>query len=346
MEERKGTLKVGIIGLGDVSPVHIQAIEMNDHAELAAVCDTDPALASSLEEVPFYTDFNAMLEAHDLDVVHNCLPHNLHYPVTEACVKAGVHVFLEKPVSISYEEGLLQKKLEDENDQKICVCFQNRLNASFVTLQEWLAKEETGRITGIKALVTWYREDSYYAMKPWRRTKAEVGYGNIMSQSIHTLDLVQLLGGEVATVKATLSKLLDVDSEVEDTASSVIRFKEGARAYFHATNANINNSDVEMEVETEHDSFILTDGCLYRLDEDEKKEKLAQDEQLEGAKFYFGASHKLLIDRFYKAVIDDTRDYVTVSDALPSIRLIEMMAASSKTVVEPVTVSLESVENN
>lgn len=346
MEERKGTLKVGIIGLGDVSPVHIQAIEMNDHAELAAVCDTDPALASSLEEVPFYTDFNAMLEAHDLDVVHNCLPHNLHYPVTEACVKAGVHVFLEKPVSISYEEGLLQKKLEDENDQKICVCFQNRLNASFVTLQEWLAKEETGRITGIKALVTWYREDSYYAMKPWRRTKAEVGYGNIMSQSIHTLDLVQLLGGEVATVKATLSKLLDVDSEVEDTASSVIRFKEGARAYFHATNANINNSDVEMEVETEHDSFILTDGCLYRLDEDGKKEKLAQDEQLEGAKFYFGASHKLLIDRFYKAVIDDTRDYVTVSDALPSIRLIEMMAASSKTVVEPVTVSLESVENN
>ncbi len=346
MENKKGKLKVGIIGLGDVSPVHIQAIEMNDHAELAAVCDADPALASSINNVPFFTDFNEMLATQDLDVVHNCLPHFLHYPVTEACVKAGVHVFLEKPVSISYEEGLLQKKLEDENDQKICVCFQNRLNSSFVTLQEWLAKEETGQITGIKALVTWYRENSYYELKPWRRTKAEVGYGNIMSQSIHTLDLVQLLGGEVSSVKATLSQLLDVDSEVEDTASSVIRFKDGARAYFHATNANINNSDVDMEIVTEHETFILTEGSLYRVSEDGRKEKLAQDEQLEGAKFYFGASHKLLIDRFYKAITDDTRDYVTVSDALPSIRLIEMMAASSKTVVEPVTVSLESVENN
>ena len=346
MENKKRKLKVGIIGLGDVSPVHIQAIEMNEHAELTAVCDTDLTLASSIENVAFYTDYNEMLETQDLDVVHNCLPHFLHYPVTEACVKAGVHVFLEKPVAISYEEGLLQKKLEDEYDQKICVCFQNRLNASFTTLQEWLAKEETGQITGIKALVTWYRENSYYDLKPWRRTKAEVGYGNIMSQSIHTLDLVQLLGGEVSSVKATLSRLLDVDSEVEDTASSVIRFKEGSRAYFHATNANINNSDVEMEIVTEHETFKLTDGSLYRVSEDGRKEKLAQDEQLEGAKFYFGASHKLLIDRFYQAVISDTNDYVTVSDALASIRLIEMMVASSSTVVEPATVTLESIENN
>lgn len=344
MENKNNQLKVGIIGLGDVSPIHIQAIEMSEHAELVAVCDTDPSLMSAVKDTPFYTDYREMIRGHDLDVVHNCLPHHLHYPVTKACIEAGAHVFLEKPVSISYEEGQLQKQLEDESGKKICVCYQNRYNATFLTLQDYLDKEETGAITGIKALVTWYREDSYYQSKPWRRTKAEVGYGNIMSQSIHTLDLVQLLGGEVSAVKATLSKLLNVDSEVEDTASAVFTFSSGSRAYFHATNANIDNSSVVLQVNTETETFTITDSTLYRENAEGEKEKLAVDDKLEGAKFYFGASHKLLIDRFYRAILEDSDDYVSVEDALPSIQLIEMMAASSKTVVEPITVSPKSIK--
>lgn len=328
-------LKVGIIGLGDVSPFHIQAITMHEEAELIAVCDTDPTTQIKAEGARFYTNYIEMIEKEELDVIHNCLPHHLHYPVTKACVEKGIHVLLEKPVSISYEEGLLQKELEDRLDSKICVCFQNRYNRTFLELLRWLDKEETGAVTGIKGLVTWYREPIYYESKPWRRTSSEVGYGNSMSQSIHTLDLIQLLGGPVDSVKASLSKLLDVDSEVEDTVSASFLFKSGAKGYLHATNANVSNSSVELEVITEHDSFTIKDSCLYRLDREGKKQLLAEDEQLEGAKFYFGASHKYLIDRFYKAIIEDTTDYVTVNDALPSIQLIEMMADSSQLIAEP-----------
>jgi predicted dehydrogenase len=337
-------LKVGIIGLGDVSPVHIQAVKSSEHAELAAVCDHKPELKTAVSDVPFYLDYKDMLEKEELDVIHNCLPHHLHYPITQAAVAAGCHVFLEKPVSISYEEGLLQKKLEEEAGRKIGVCFQNRYNQSFVALQDWLKKKETGDITGIKALVTWFREDSYFNSKPWRRTKAEVGYGTIMSQSIHTLDLVLQLGGEIDSVKATLSKLLEVDSEVEDTASAVLNFSSGVRAYFHATNANIDNSPVEIEVKTENETFTLRNSALYRKNNKGEEDCLAVDEMLEGAKFYFGASHVKLIDRFYRAVIEDTQDYVTVTDALPSIELIEMMAASSKTVAEPIAVSRKATD--
>lgn len=332
-------LKIGLIGLGDVSPVHLQAIKSIDQVELTAVCDHNPELKTAVSGVPFYLDYRDMLKKEDLDVIHNCLPHHLHYPITRAAVEAGCHVFLEKPVSISYEEGLLQKQLEEESGKKIGVCFQNRYNHSFVALQDWLAKKETGNITGIKALVTWFREESYFKSKPWRRTKAEVGYGTIMSQSIHTLDLVLQLGGEIDSVKATLSKLLDVDSEVEDTASAVLNFSSGVRAYFHATNANIDNSPVEIEVKTENEIFKLRNSALYRRNKNGEEDCLAVDEMLEGAKFYFGASHVHLIDRFYKAINKDTQDYVTVSDALPSIELIEMMAASSKVIAEPLTVN-------
>jgi len=328
-------LKVGIIGLGDVSSFHIQAIEMHEEADLMAVCDTDPATQLKVEGVSFYTNYLEMLEKEDLDVIHNCLPHHLHYSVTKACVEKGIHVLLEKPVSISYEEGLLQKELEVRLDAKICVCFQNRYNQTFLELLRWLDKEETGTITGIKGLVTWFREPVYYESKPWRRKKSEVGYGNIMSQSIHTLDLIQLLGGPVDSVKASLSKLLDVNSEVEDTVSASFQFKSGAKGYLHATNANVSNASVELEVITEHDWFTIKDSCLYRMDQEGKKQLLAEDEQLDGAKFYFGASHKYLIDRFYKAISEDTTDYITVKDALPSIQLIEMMADSSQHIAEP-----------
>lgn len=328
-------LRVGIIGLGDVSSFHIQAIAMHEEADLIAVCDTDSATQLKVEGVGFYTNYLEMLEKEELDVIHNCLPHHLHYPVTKACVEKGIHVLVEKPIALSYEEALLQKELEDRLEAKIGVCFQNRYNKTTLELLNWLTKEETGAVTGIKGLVTWFREPVYYESKPWRRTKTEVGYGNSMSQSIHTLDLIQLIGGSVESVKASFSKLLDVTSEVEDTVSASFNFESGAKGYLHATNANVSNSSVELEVITEHDWFTIKDSCLYRLDQQGKKQLLAEDDQLEGAKFYFGASHKYLIDRFYQAIIEDTTDYITVKDALPSIQLIEMMADSSQHISEP-----------
>lgn len=335
MNDSGKTLKVGIIGLGDVSPFHIQAIQMNEQAELVAVCDTDSSAASKADSVPFYTDYQEMIQAHDLDVVHNCLPHYLHYPVTKDCVEAGFHVLLEKPVAISYEEALLQKTLEDTYPQKICVCFQNRYNPTFLEMLHWLNKEETWTIRGIKGLVTWYREQDYYETKPWRKTRSEVGYGNIMSQSIHTLDLIQLLGGRISSVKASLSKLLDVESEVEDTVSASFQFETGTKGYLHATNANVSNSSVELEVITDTERLTIKDSTLYRTVSTGEKEVLAEDEELEGAKSYFGSSHTYLIDSFYRAILEDTNDYITVEDALPSIELIEMMADSSNSVAEP-----------
>ncbi|GEK88845.1 Predicted dehydrogenase [Alkalibacterium putridalgicola] len=335
MTNAEKSLRVGVVGLGEVSPVHLQAIEDNDHADLVAVCDRDDSLKPAGRETAFYTDYKQMINECRLDVVHICLPHHLHYPVTKHCAEAGIHVFLEKPLSISYEEALKQKDLEDTTDSKICVCFQNRYNPTFTELVNWLSKKETSPVTGIKGLVTWFRKEEYYTLRPWRKTKAEVGYGNIMSQSIHALDLIAVLGGEVDSVKATLSKLLDYESEVEDTASAVFNFSSGAKGYLHATNANISNSSVELEVQTEHERFWIKDGTLYRTDQAGDTHILAEDDRVDGAKSYFGASHKRLIDVFYTAILDDTDEYVTVKEALPSIQLIEMMAASSRTVVEP-----------
>lgn len=161
-------LRVGIIGLGEVSAIHVNAINASEHGELVAVCDIDPDKKSEWMEFPFFSDMETMLQKMQLDVVHICLPHYLHQPSTELCVKYGAHVYLEKPVAINYEESLQQLALAESTDRKICVSFQNRYNKSFMKLVDILKNDDVGEITSIKGLVTWFRPESYYTSKPWR----------------------------------------------------------------------------------------------------------------------------------------------------------------------------------
>ncbi|MGG1400741.1 Gfo/Idh/MocA family oxidoreductase [Bacillus salipaludis] len=321
-------LKAAVIGLGDISKIHIPVIQANPEVKLVAVCDIDEALKDSVSSANFYTDYHEMLEKEKLDCVHICLPHFLHYPATKACVEKGIHVFQEKPLSLNTKEGLELANLEENNkDIKICVCFQNRYNETFEMLQELVDSGEYGKVTGIKGLVAWFRPKDYYSVKPWRGKMKEAGGGVMINQSIHTLDLMQLLGGELESIRGSIDQLLDYGIEVEDTATAHIKFKNGATGLFFATNANAENSSVELEVILEKEKFTIKDSILTR---GQYKEVLTEDTKMPGSKFYYGASHMKLINQFYSCIANDTQDYVHVKDALTSMKMIDAIRQSSK----------------
>ena len=324
-------LKVAVIGLGDISSIHLSAIEANENAKLVAVCDSNETLKNTVPDVNFYSDYHEMLEKEALDCVHICLPHYLHYPATKACVEKGIHVLQEKPLALNTEEGLALTKLEEENkDVKICVCFQNRLNESVEKLREIVESGVYGDVIGIKGLVTWARPKSYYENKPWRGQMEYAGGGVMINQSIHTLDLMQLLGGEIETIRGSVDQLLDYGIEVEDTATAHIKFKNGAKGFFFATIANVNNSSVEFQVVFENQRLTIKDSILTKLNEDGKKIEIVEDTKLPGTKFYYGASHIKLIHKFYECIEKDTQDYVHVKEALPSIKIIDAIVKSSE----------------
>jgi UDP-N-acetyl-2-amino-2-deoxyglucuronate dehydrogenase len=325
-------LKVAVIGLGDISKIHIPAIQANPNVELVAVCDLDESLKGNVPGVNFYSDYHEMVEKENPDVVHNCLPHYLHYPVTRDCVEAGVHVFQEKPLGLNTEEGQALVKLEeDHSDVKIGVCLQNRYNESFEMLQEILKSGEYGKVTGVKGLVSWFRPKAYYDVKPWRGKMEFAGGGSMINQSLHTLDLIQLVGGKIESIKGSVDQLLDYGIEVEDTASAHILFQNGARGLFFSTNANAENSSVELEVYLEKGKFIIKDSILSRINEEGKKEELVEDAKLPGSKFYYGASHAKTINQFYDCILQGTDDYVHAKDALVSLQMIDAIRLSSET---------------
>ncbi|MGM0876214.1 MAG: Gfo/Idh/MocA family protein [Bacillota bacterium] len=324
-------LKIAVIGLGDISKIHIPAIQANPNVELVAVCDRDETLKDTVPGVNFYTDYNELLEKETLDCVHNCLPHYLHYSATKTCVEKGVHVFQEKPLGLNTEEGLELVKLEEDNKNiKIGVCLQNRYNESFEKLNEIVASGQYGKMIGIKGLVTWFRPKTYYDVKPWRGKMKYAGGGVLINQALHTLDLMQLLGGEIESIRGSIDKLLDYGIEVEDTATANIKFKNGATGLFFATNANSVNSSVELQVVFEKEKFTIKDSILTRLNENDKKEEIIEDTRLTGTKFYYGASHTKLINHFYSCIENNTQDYVHAKDALTSIQMIDAIRKSSE----------------
>ena len=334
-------LRVAIIGLGEISNSHLPVILENKDVELVAACDLDPALSAKAPNATFYTDFREMLAREKpLDCVHICLPHYLHYPVARQVIEHGIHVFCEKPLALNLAEALEFVAMEANHPElKVGICFQNRFNESFRMLMDIIASGQMGRVTGIRGFVPWYRDPSYYTSKPWRMRMSTAGGGVMINQSIHTMDLMQLIGGELDSIRGNVGNLLEYEGlEVEDTVSARLQFKSGAKGLFFASVANSRNDSVDIEVSMEKGDLVLRDCCLFRqLDGD--LEKLVEDDRLPGTKFYFGASHGKIIRQFYRCLETGSQEYVHAGDALVSMRMIDAVRRSA---AGNVTVSMDA----
>lgn len=325
--------KAAVIGLGTVAPIHLDAISKNPNITLVGVCDNQKIRQNTVPEgIPFFTDYREMIRVTTPDVVHICLPHYLHLPVTTDVVNMGVSVFCEKPLALDVQEAQQLVELENSKPElHIGICLQNRVNETVEKLKSLIDSGEYGAITGVKGIVLWHRSKDYYDAKPWRGCWDTAGGGCMINQSIHTLDLLYFLGGEITKVKAAMSQLLDYGIEVEDTVAASLNYANGAKGLFMGTVANYKDESVQLSVGLESADFAIIDNVLYRIHDDGSREKLAQDTRMPGTKFYYGASHGKLINRFYAALEQKTNDYLSAKDGLMSLRLIDAIKKSART---------------
>ena len=321
--------KVGIIGLGVVADTHVKAVGAVDQGSLAAGCDLDPERRAVLGVGPsFYTDYREMLECEQLDAVHICLPHDLHQPVAEACAAAGVNVLSEKPEAVTGEQLRRMEQLEDRYHVQVGICLQNRYNETTKQLLEMAGSGAYGRLKAVKGIVTWHRPAQYYENAPWRGSFARSGGGCMMNQSIHTLDLMQLIGGPIEAIHGTVSRWMDYPTEVEDTAGARICFANGAEGIFFATVGYGDNSSVEVEAVCERAVFNIKNYRLTIRESGGEERLVCTDRRLNG-KTYYGAGHEALIREFYRKLNGETGSYVTCREGAVSVRMIHKIYESS-----------------
>lgn len=305
-----------IIGCGAVGPVHMEVAEGLGNASLYGVCDIIRERSdkyASKYNCKAYYDFADVINDVNVDCVHICTPHYLHYQMVTDAATAGKHVVVEKPAAITRDEFEKLLTLEKECSSKICAVVQNRENVCVKKLLEIAESKADGEIRGIFASLRWYRDEAYYKSEPWRGKWKTEGGGLMINQAVHLLDMMCLFGGKAASVKAAIHNRGIKDIEVEDTADATILFENGSTGIFSATNLYPVNIPPLLEINFENCTYRYSDGLLSKIT-DGNIEIITNDAKGYIGKKYWGISHGAALENFYNALEQGNENYVHLHD--------------------------------
>lgn len=315
-----------IVGYGAIGPIHAKAIDANDNIKLYAVCDTNPEKINKCREkydVLCYDDFYKMLEDKNIDAVHICTPHYLHFEMAKAALEAGKHIVLEKPVTIEREHFAGLETTAKTTGKKICVMLQNRTNPCIVKMKE-IAQSGSHKLSGIVANMAWKRDEEYYNRDAWRGTREYEGGGLIINQAVHLVDMMVYFGGDVASVNSRLSRWNVTNIEVEDSANALIKFKSGINGIFSASNCHSVNAPFYLELQFEDMCLRYADNVLYQI-KGEDIDIICRDNQGFEGKKYWGNGHKRVIDAFYNSLEGGNSCYSTLNDSKTAMEVVYTM---------------------
>ncbi len=285
-----------IVGYGAIGPIHAKSLENIETARFYAVCDINPQRIEKCQkdyDVMAYADFDQMLLDSEIDCVHICTPHYLHFEMIKKALSCGKSVVCEKPVTMTLAE--YDSLLELDGADRVCVVLQNRFNPCAKKFKELAESGVMGSLKTARAVVTWDRDADYYNQDKWRGRWATEGGGVLINQAVHTLDYFSYILGGAKSVKAQMSNFTLCDViEVEDTVTASIVLKNGEKAVMFATNAYGQDKVPEFEAVFENGVIRYENSTLYVDGKPVETDKTGN-----GKKAYWGVGHEALFENYY-----------------------------------------------
>ena len=226
-------VKLGIVGLGRWAKVLTRAVQKSDKLEIVAAYSRSEEKRAAFEKefgVPGVPDMKTLLSNPEIRGVVLTVPNEQHFPLAEEVAKAKKHVYTEKPIAQTLEDGLKIAALEKQHGISVTVGHSARLMAGIRIIKEKIDAGELGRIAFMEAN---FSNERALELTPstWRWYKDRAPGGPLSQLAIHQFDVLHLLGGEIAEVSSMASKLSPVGAEVDDQSMTLLRFKDGKIGY-------------------------------------------------------------------------------------------------------------------
>jgi len=183
-------IKVGIVGAGGMACYHVSGFRAGG-AEVVALADTSEDVrvraAKSFSIGETYADLGEMLTARkDMDAISIITPNKFHSPLAIKALRAGKHVFCEKPPAMNAREVSEMAAEADKAGRRLMFNFNNRARPESRALYEYVRSGEVGKINSAQAV--WARRSGVPGYGGWFTNKAVAGGGPVIDL-IHMLDL-------------------------------------------------------------------------------------------------------------------------------------------------------------
>lgn len=240
------SVKVGVIGAGWMVKYHAEGFRKAG-AEMVAVADPAPGAAENAAkewDIPKVFDSvdKMLVEAPELDAVSIIVPNKFHASLALQCLRAGKHVFCEKPPGLNADEVAEMVKVSEETGKKLMFNFNNRARPESQAMKKYVDDGTVGTINSAQA--KWIRRTGIPGFGGWFTTKALAG-GGATIDLLHMIDLSLYLMGypEPAHVLANTFDAHITDpgfkgpwgipdreggtTDVECAAHGFVRFKSG-----------------------------------------------------------------------------------------------------------------------
>ena len=233
--DRKRPQSALVVGAGSIGRRHLANLKQLGLSKLSA-CDPNPdRLAYVLEkfQAESFPDIDAGLRTRP-EIVLICSPPRRHASQALQAIRAGAHVFVEKPVSDSLDtlEELLAEK--QKGGLTVQVGYNLRFHPPIQKLKELVEGQAVGKILWGRVEAGSYLPD----WRPWQdyrdsyTSRRELGGGIILDGS-HELDYVTWLFGAPAELVCMAGKVSNLEINVEDCATVLLRFPNGSQLDVH-----------------------------------------------------------------------------------------------------------------
>ena len=319
----------GIIGCGDVverrgAPAIHQAANSRIVAVTSRSMDPVRSFARKYNVMKCYNTITDLLGDGDVDAVYVATPPHLHRQHTIQCAKAGKHVLCEKPMAVNAQECREMTKVCNDNKVKLAVAYYRRFYPKIRKIKEVLEEGALGRI-GIVRMQNTFLHNSPYSMPPreWSMVQEIGGGGCLVDAGSHRLDLLAYLMGGTTQVSA----FTDTSAsryEVEDSASLIMKFENGARGLVNF-NWNVRNETDDLEIHGDKGWIVaspLDEERLYIYEGDEVHEhKLPRCE----------IPHLPVIENFVKSINGESEVFIPGEEGIKASQIIDAAYESSRT---------------
>jgi len=356
---------VGMVGYGFIGKVHTYGYRnmslyydnLPFKVRLVGVCTSRMETAQKAKEQGGFvfatTDYKDLLSRKDIQIIDCSLPNYLHKDVVVAALKAGKHVYCEKPLALNLREANEIYEVAKDSGVRHQVTFQYRFIPAIMRAKQLIDEGSVGEMFSIRGV---YLHSSCVVQPTrtaysWKAEYEKVGGGVLVDLGSHLIDLTRYMAGEFKRVRALVKNFTSPDKRTDDLAIIDVEMQNGAVGTLEASKmATGTNDELRLEIHglkgalrfnsmepnwlefydnTEPDTPIGGMKGFKRID---TIQKYPEPPGIPMPKFSIGwiRYHVACLHAFLNAIAKGTEPSPDFKDGLEAQRIMEAAYASSK----------------